>query len=195
MATDLKKLKGEVAKLSEGDFKKFGTWFNRLEEEREYRKLTSDKNGIPYSRLFDEFKKRAHFVWKGDTPEIRSALSAAIQLKEFYEKKRVRGCPLDEDADTLIAEWWAESEKEFGIDFIRQVVPPRHPDRDTEIWQLRIELRFPMSPELKRIKRGAKSCRSLDTFDWLDVVRGSRLATALEDMPPTHVSVTYENME
>lgn len=196
MTTDLRRLKQDVTKLSDRDLRQFSQWLCRREEEREYRKVSSGTKGIPHAQLLEAFKKKSHFIWRANTPEIDEASHVVSQLANFYEKTRVRGCPFDEDADMLIAEWSAASKKEFSFSVIRQVTPPRPPDRDTEIWQLRIEIRLPMSPALERIKAGSKSCRSLaQVYDWLDVGYNSRLASAMEDVRPVKTAVSYENVE
>lgn len=198
MTLDIKKLKQDVAKLSDGDFEKFGSWFYRLDQEREYRKRSSAKSGIRYADMLNEFKKRPLCSWdKKGRLMIDEASHGALIMREFYMKKRVRGCRLEEDEDLLIAEWGPASKTEFSLAYIRQVVPPRRPDRDTEIWQLRVDMRFPMLPQLERLKQGRRCFRSLidAEFAFTDVPYKSRVGKVTEEMKPGRVIVTYENVE
>ncbi len=196
MAFDFKKLKNEISSLSETDFNKFAQWFDRLHEQRVYQKQISTKNGIPYQDVINAFKK--NLTMKDGQPFIWKASIAATTMKEFYLKKRVKGCDPDGGEDVLMTEWGPSSKKEFSLSHVREIAPPRGPDADSEVWQLRLEMFFPMTPELQRLKSGTKTFKSFKEVEALAFSRFammSPLGEATAELAPSRTILTYGNVE
>ena len=196
MPFNFKKLKDEISNLSETDFNKFAQWFDRLHEQRVYQKQISTKNGIPYKEVLNVFKKKEGMT--GDQLHIHEASIGASVMHGFYLKKRVKGCDPDDGGDILMTEWGPASDKEFQLSHVREICPPPRPDTDSEIWHLRLEMFFPLTPELQRLKSGTKSFNSLKEVEDMSFYKFAQLSPvgkATANLAPSRVKVTYENVE
>ena len=92
-------------------------------------------------------------------------------------------------------EWGADSKKEFSLSHVREIAPPRHPDAESEVWQLRLEMLFPMTSELQRLKSGCKIFKSLKEVENMAFTRFalmSPVGKATEELSPSRVKLTYE---
>src|SRR5512146_2940500 len=112
MKTELKKLKQEASKLSQDELIRFNNWCVDLFNKREREAKSDDSKGIPPKDLLKKFRKATGF-----TPSLVD-LSAG-KFAEFYEKTRVKGCRIDEDADRLLVQWGPASKKEFAFSVTR----------------------------------------------------------------------------
>jgi hypothetical protein len=188
----VKKLKEEAAKLSDEDLVSFQIWCANLIEKRDRDRKSDDSQGIPYKRLLNEFRKATSYsakyaaTWNiGDT---------AIMFADFYENTRVKGCRFDNDSDMLLVQWGSESKSEFTFSFTRQVIPPVKGDQ--EVWQLTLTFIFPRSEELKKVKAGNRWFRNLKQSSELSsFVIGSRIYDLLEELKPSRVLLSYDNVE
>ena len=192
MATGIKEIQDQISSLSETDFERFAQWFFRIHQQRAYQKRCSTKSGIPYQDLLKAFTRQA-----GGRPSVPRASAAASLIQSFYLNKRVKGCDPDGGEDVLMLEWGSDSKTEFRLAYIREVGPPPRPGRDGDIWHLTLELRFPMSVELERIKSGMKSFRSLREVEekFYEYAVASKVGKATRKLKPGRVIVTYENVE
>ncbi len=194
MQADVRMLKRGVAKLSKREFDDFVVWLQRLDSRRDYEALNDHTKGIAPHDVLKKFK--AMHPDLGRTLRVLGAGAAGTIMAGFYERIRVRGCSFKADADMLLAEWGPESNQTFGLAYTRQVIPPR-PDGEEQIWQLTLDMRFPMSDTLRRLKKGNRwfqSLRQLDSFRRFFQVNGE-VGAAVHEMKPSDFSVSYQNVE
>ena len=192
MKQNIKKLKVEAAKLSDKDLMTFQIWCTDLIEKRDRDKKSDDTKGIHHKGLLAEFRKETAYsskyaaTWNiGDT---------AIMFADFYENTRVKGCPPVNDSDMLLVQWGPESKSEFTFSYTRQVIPPVKGEQ--EIWQLTLTFTFPLSEELKKVKKANRWFRNLKQSSELSrFVIGSKTYDLLEELKPSRVSLSYENVE
>jgi hypothetical protein len=194
MTPAIKKLRSDVAKLPKREFDKFVAWIYRLDTERDYKALADDVKGISPKDLMKELKKRASYLFK-KPGKLNFLNLAGKEMADFYKEVRVKGCRFEDDADMLLAEWGVATDTEFRLAYTRQIMPPR-PDGESEIWQLTVDTRYPLSDKLKRIKSGSRWFRSLRQLDDLNAfLYCSRVKQAVADMKPSRAVVCYQNLE
>jgi hypothetical protein len=193
MALTVKELKEAVENLSPDAFGKFATWVYNLAERRDYEELADHTKGISLREVLRAFKRELP-ITKGRI-DIWEAGIAGTCMGEFYEKTRVQGCAFENDADMLLAQWGPEGKKEFRLAYTRQLIPPL-PNGDDQIWQLTLDMRFPMSDKLKKLGSGNRWFRSLrDHQKFLEFTICSRVGTAVDKLKPSRVLLSYQNVE
>ncbi len=193
MKTDLKQLRQEASKLSQDELIRFNNWCVQLFEKRERESKSDDTQGIRPKDLVKEFRKTT-----GYTPQMATILwdihGAALRFADFYEKVRVKGCRIDEEADMLLLQWAPASKKEFAFSLTRQVIPPA--DGEQEVWQLTVTLTFPISDQLRKIKAGNRWFRNLKEASNLSrFVLLSPFYDPLDEVKPSRAKLSYENVE
>ena len=194
MPTTINQIKSEVTELSNREFDKLFAWMLELSRRREYKKLTDDSKGIPGKDVLQKFKQDLPLSANGRVL-LEEAGDGNMVMAEFYKEVRVKGCRFENDADMLLAEWGPESKHEFRLAYTRQVIPPR-PDGEDQIWQLTLDMRFPMSGELKRVKEGNQWFRSLrQLYAFEKFAYYSQVGKILAETKPRRVSLSYGNVE
>jgi hypothetical protein len=192
MARSSKELKDDISNLSEAELEKFAVWFGRLREKRSYQKRCDTIAGIPYKDLLKAFRKQT-----GRGSWISDVGDAAVEIKDFFLGVRVQGCDPNDGEDVLMIEWGPESKNEFRLAYVRELGPPSPAGRDTEVWQLAVDMRFPMSPDLERTKSGVKSFHTLREVDrdFYSYAATSKVGKVTRKLKPGKVTVSYENVE
>ena len=189
MSNTLKQLKAAVAQLADKDLFALAEWCQRLADQRRYEALCDDTTGIRHQDVLKEFRNELCPLRGLDTEQ------AAGAMEDFYRATRVQGCRIEDEADMLLVEWGLASRIEYYVAYTRQLIPPR-PDGGVEVWQLRLELRFPLTPELRAQKGGNRwfeSPRKLDSF--IKFTYTARPFSRLSETRPSKVTLTYRNAE
>jgi hypothetical protein len=192
MPRSIKELKDDISNLSEAELEKFAVWFARLREQRSYQKRCDTISGIPYKDVLKTFRKQTgRGTWVNDVGD------AAVEIKDFFLSVRVQGCDPNDGEDVLQIEWGPESKREFRLAYVREIGPPLPAGRDAEVWRLELDMRFPMSAELERIKSGVKIFHTLREVDrdFYSYAATSKLGKVTRMLKPSRVTITYENAE
>ena len=193
MALSVKELKEAVEKLPPDVFSKFADWVYKVAEKRDYEELADSTKGISHREVLRAFKRE--LPMKKGKANIWEAGIAGTCMSEFYEKVRVQGCAFENDADMLLAEWGPEGKKEFRLAYTRQLIPPL-PNGDEQIWQLTLDMRFPMSDKLKKLGSGNRWFRSLREHQkFLEFTICSRVGAAVDKLEPSRVLLSYQDAE
>jgi hypothetical protein len=192
MPVNIREIKKAISALPLGDLERLTDWCQDAIAKRRYEAISDDSDGIHPKQVLKEFRKSLGKpnLWRAFNPE-----DAATFMQMFYEETRVRGCRFEDEADMLLVEWGPSSKTEYALGYTRQLMPPR-PDGDTEVWQLRLELRFPMTEELRKIKAGSRwfeSVAKLDKFAKLTLA--DRPFSILGEVTASKVLLTYEDAE
>ncbi len=193
MPNTLRDVKGGVSRLSDGDLGKFAIWFNRFLTQYERNKFCDDAKGIRPKALLKEFKRHTRNFPKGFRT-LPEASKLGFTMFEFYENIRVKGCRFDQDEDMLLLEWFEEGD-EYSFTCTRQICWPRS-DGDTNMWQLRVDFRYPLTDELKRLKRGNKWFRSLnEDEEYYLFLCDSKVVKALAQTQAIRAKVSYTDVD
>ena len=193
MKTNISKLKRDIAKLAQSDFENLMLWLHDIVDRRELKKLSDDSQGIRYQDVLKTFTKQF-----GDYRRIHPAYRASFaanNMAKFYKDARVLGCSFENDADMLLAEWGEVSKNEFHLAYTRQLIPLMS-NGEVEIWQFKLDMRFPLTSDLKRVKQGNRwfrSLRQLNAFN--EFVYLSAPGRRLAEVKPERILISYENVE
>jgi hypothetical protein len=159
---------------------------------RRYAALSDATDGIDPKQVLQEFRKSLGKpnVWRTVTPG-----DAATYMQMFYEETRVQGCRFEDEADMLLVEWGPVNKSEYALAYTRQLMP-LSPKDDVDVWQLRLELRFPMTDQLGTIKGGSRWFESLKKIDkFVKLTLAERPFSILADTEPSKALLTYVNAE
>jgi len=193
MQTAISKLKRDIAKLPKGDFEKLMLWLHDFVDSQELKELSDDSKGIRHQDVLKTFTKRFGTFRRLHPAYVASF--AASDMEKFYKDTRVRGCAFENDADMLMAAWGAVSEAEFHLAYTRQLIPPVSSGEE-EIWQLKLDMRFPLTDDLKRVKEGSRWFRSLRQLNaFSEFVFLSPVGRRTAEAKPDRVLLSYENVE
>jgi len=193
MHLTIDQLKDAVKKLSPRAFEKFAAWVYNHAAKLEYEAQADDSNGIAHRDVLRVFERE--FRISRRKPDILDGSSGADCMADFYERTRVRGCAFKNDADMILAEWAQREGGEFRLAYTRQLIPPS-PSGDEQIWQLSLDMRFRASKELQKLGAGTRWFRSLrDREKLLLFIHSSRVGREVENMKPSRVLLSYQNVE
>jgi hypothetical protein len=192
MPDNLRQIKKLVSELPIAELELLGDWCEDLLAKRRYAALSDSSEGIHSSKVLQEFRKSLGKpnLWRTITPE-----EASTYMQMFYEETRVRGCRFEDEADMLLVEWGPANKTEYALAYIRQLMPPSL-NGATDVWQLRLELRFPMTEELRKIKGGSRWFESLKKIDkFTKLTLAERPFSILAETKPAKALLTYANVE
>jgi len=189
MSKHLRELKTGISRLSLKELEALADWCDNLVDKQRYEMLCDTTEGIDPKDVLKKFKGN-DLVLRGMEGGM-----AATEMEMFYREVRVRGCRFQDDADMLLAEWGPATKTEFYLAYTRQLMPPR-PDGGTDVLQLRLELRYPMTEQLRKLKEGNRwfgSLKKLDAFTRFSVL--SPVGRATDELVAKRVTLTYRNAE
>jgi hypothetical protein len=192
MPDNIREIKKLVIELPFTDLERLADWCEDLIAKRRYAALSDATDGIDPKKVLQEFRKSLGKpnVWRTVTPG-----DAATYMQMFYEETRVRGCRFEDEADMLLVEWGAVNRSEYALAYTRQLMPP-NPNGGADVWQLRLELRFPMTEQLRKIKDGSRWFESLkQTEKYNKLTLAQRPFSILADTEPSKAFLTYANAE
>jgi hypothetical protein len=163
MPNKIRELKNTLSELPFIELERVAEWCEDLLARRRYESLCGDAKGIYHKDVLKEFRKSLGpgSYWRKLKPE-----EASTHMQMFYEETRVRGCRFEDEADMLLLEWGSTANTDYALSYTRQLMPPQ-PDGESSIWQLRLELRFPLTVELRRQKSGSRWFESLN--NWINL--------------------------
>jgi hypothetical protein len=192
MPHNSRELKKSLSELPFPELERLTEWCEDLLAKRRYQALCDDTEGIHSKDVLKVFRKSLGPVsyWRKMLPE-----EASTHMQMFYEETRVRGCRFEDEADMLLVEWGPATKTEYALAYTRQLMPPR-PDGESDIWQLRLELRFPLTEELRKQKSGSRWFESLKKLDrFVEFTLTKPPFSRLGETIPSRVLLTYENAE
>ena len=192
MPDNIRQIKKLVTELPFTDLERVADWCEDLIAKRRYAALSDTTDGIDPKKVLQEFRKSLATpnAWRTVTPG-----DASTYMQMFYEETRVRGCRFEDEADMLLVEWGAVNKSEYALAYTRQLMPP-NPNGDADVWQLRLELRFPMTEQLRKIKDGSRWFESLKKIDkYNKLTLADRPFSILADTEPSKALLTYTNAE
>jgi hypothetical protein len=193
MPLTIDQLKDAVKKLPPRAFERFAAWIYTHAAKLEYEAQADDSNGIAHQDVLRVFERQYRIFRR--KPDVLDGASGAACMASFYEQIRVRGCAFENDADMILAEWGPREGDEFRVAYTRQLIPPL-PSGDEQIWQLSLDMRFADSKQLRKLGAGTRWFRSLrDREKLLHFSHLSRIGRAVENMKPSRVLLTYQNVE
>lgn len=189
MSSQLRQVKQMASKLSVDELNHLVGWFYRLAEKKQRDNRSDTSAGIPPKSVLKAF--RCTLPIRCGRICLDAGLGATAMGK-FYEGTRVKGCRFEDDADMLLVQWGFDDDQPF-LSFTRQIIPPQTKD---EIWQLTLDFRYPPSKSLKGLRSGNRRFRSLHEMDaYSRFVNKPGIVTKFENVQPSRVSLTYQNVE
>jgi len=187
-----RELKKTLSELPVAELESLAEWCEALIAKRRLQALRDDNEGIHPKDVLKAFRKSMGpaSYWRKIRPE-----EASTHMQMFYEETRVRGCRFEDEADMLLVEWGPSTKTEYALAYTRQLMPPR-PDGESDVWQLRLELRFPLTKELQKQKKGSRWFESLKQLDrFVEFTLTKPPFSTLGEATPSRVLLTYENAE
>ena len=192
MPDNIRQIKKLVTELPFTDLERLADWCEDLIAKRRYAAISDASEGIDPKKVLQEFCKSLGKPnrWRTLTPE-----DAATHMQMFYEETRVRGCRFEDEADMLLVEWGPANKSEYALAYTRQLMPPS-PKGGVDVRQLRLELRFPTTEQLRKIKGGSRWFESLKKIDkFIKLTLAERPFSILGETKPSKALLTYTNAE